>query len=150
VCWIPFAATLWLTIELCECSFFFSGPEILFTAEQQLEAAEGVEDTSFVTVKVTLDENSQAVVEAFQVSKLCMEMVAEGVLQPSTNLGSCLVNDTFTAIVEGRPAKEVDNNFFLTTVPIERFDSQFLTSQFPPANRVDSATTDHLKRQLSK
>lgn len=39
----------------------------MFTAEQQLEAADGIEDTPFVTVKVTLDENSQAVVEAFQV-----------------------------------------------------------------------------------
>jgi hypothetical protein len=37
-------------------------------AEQQLEAAEGVNDSPFVTVKVTLDEKSQAVVEAFQVS----------------------------------------------------------------------------------
>jgi hypothetical protein len=42
-------------------------PEILFAAEQQLEAADGIEDTPFVTVKVTLDENSMAVVEAFQV-----------------------------------------------------------------------------------
>lgn len=47
--------------------FYFSTPEIMFTAEQQLEAADGIEDTPFVTVKVTLDENSQAVVEAFQV-----------------------------------------------------------------------------------
>mmetsp|Transcript_16037 Transcript_16037/g.11565 ORF Transcript_16037/g.11565 Transcript_16037/m.11565 type:complete len:435 (+) Transcript_16037:59-1363(+) len=133
-----------------EKGFFFSGPEVLFTAEQQLESAGGVEDTPFVTVKVTLDENSQTVVEAFQVSKQCMEMVAEGVMRPSSNLGSCSVNDTFTAIVEGKPAKEVDNNFFLTTVPIERFDSQFLTSQFPPSNRVDIPNTDNLKRQLSK
>jgi nuclear protein localization family protein 4 len=133
-----------------EKGFFFSGPEVLFTAEQQLEAADGVADTPFVTIKVTLDENAQAVVEAFQVSKQCMEMIAEGVLQPSVNLGSCTVSDTFTAIVEGKPAKEVDNNFFLSTVPIERFDSQFLTSQFPPSNRVDMPTVDHLKRQLSK
>jgi hypothetical protein len=79
-----------------------------------------------------------------------MEMMAEGALQPSTNLGSCSVSETFTAIVEGRPAKEVDNSFFLITVPIERFDSQFLTSQFPPGNRLDMPSTDHLKRQLSK
>lgn len=47
--------------------FYFATPEIMFAAEQQLEAADGIEDTPFVTVKVTLDENSQAVVEAFQV-----------------------------------------------------------------------------------
>jgi hypothetical protein len=36
-----------------------------------------------------------------------MEMVAEGVLRISVNLGSCAVNETFTAIVEGKNAKEV-------------------------------------------
>lgn len=39
----------------------------MFGAEQQLEAANGPNDTPFVTVKVTVDEKSQAVVEAFQV-----------------------------------------------------------------------------------
>ena len=40
----------------------------MFAAEQQLEAARGVGDTPFVTVKVTLDDKNQMVVEAFQVS----------------------------------------------------------------------------------
>lgn len=44
-----------------------------------------------------------------QVSKQCMEMVAEGVIAPTRNLGHCSVNPTFTAIVEGKPAKEVDS-----------------------------------------
>lgn len=124
---------------------------MLFAAEQQLEAAEGIEDTPFVTVKVTVDDKAQSVIEAFQVSKQCMEMVAEGVVSPSSNLGSCAVNSTFTAIVEGKESKEIDNNFFLTTLPIKQFDSQFLTTQFPPANRVDVLpNVDHLKRQLSK
>lgn len=80
-----------------------------------------------------------------------MEMVAEGVLQVCSHLGSCGVHETFTAIVEGKPTKEIDNNFFLTTVPIEQFDSQFLTSMFPPANRVGVIpSTDHLKRQFMK
>lgn len=39
----------------------------MFAAEQQLEAANGPGDTPFVTVKVTVDDKSQAVVEAFQV-----------------------------------------------------------------------------------
>ena len=90
-----------------EFRFYFSGPEVIFAAEQQLESAGGVEDTPFVTVKVTIDENGQSTVEAFQMSKQCMEMVAEGVLQPSVNLGSCDVNNTFTAIVEGKPSKTV-------------------------------------------
>jgi len=134
-----------------EKGFFFSGPEILFTAEQQLEAAEGVADTTFVTVKVTVDEANQIVVEAFQVSKQCMEMVAEGVLTVSANLGSCAVNPTFTALVEGKPVKEVDNNFFLSTTPIEQFESKFLVSTFPKANRVAvTQSREDIKRQLSK
>lgn len=40
----------------------------MFTAEQQLEAAGGVGDTPFVTMKLTIDEKSQIIVEAFQVT----------------------------------------------------------------------------------
>jgi hypothetical protein len=36
-----------------------------------------------------------------------MEMVAEGVIAPSKHLGAVEVSPTFTAIVEGKPAKEV-------------------------------------------
>ena len=43
-----------------------------------------------------------------QVSKQCMEMVAEGVICPSKHLGHCAVNPTFTAIVEGKESKEVN------------------------------------------
>ena len=39
-----------------EAGFHFSGPEIMFAAEQQLEAAGGVKDTPFVTIKMTVDE----------------------------------------------------------------------------------------------
>jgi hypothetical protein len=45
----------------------------MFAAEQQLEAANGPNDTPFVTVKVTIDEKIQAVVEAFQVFVTPME-----------------------------------------------------------------------------
>jgi hypothetical protein len=88
-------------------SFHFSGAEIVAAAEQQLEAAGGLNDTSFVTLKVTINEKHEMVSEAYQISKQAMEMVAEGVLQPSINLGMCSVNPTFTAYVEGKPAAEV-------------------------------------------
>jgi hypothetical protein len=39
-----------------EAGFHFSGPEIMFAAEQQLEAAGGISDTPFVTIKMTVDE----------------------------------------------------------------------------------------------
>lgn len=90
-----------------DCSFFFSGLEVLYAAEQQLEAAGGIADTPFVTVKVTLNDEGQSVIEAFQVSKQCMEMVAEGVLEISKDLGCCSVNSTFTAVVEGKNADKV-------------------------------------------
>lgn len=35
--------------------FFLSGAEIIATAEQQLETAQGIEDTPFVTITVTID-----------------------------------------------------------------------------------------------
>ena len=46
-----------------------------------------------------------------------MEMVAEGVLQVSANLGCCNIHPTFTAVVEGKNAKEVrdfsESHFYL-------------------------------------
>jgi hypothetical protein len=50
--------------------FHFSGAEVMFAAEQQLEAAQGVQDTPFVTMKLTINEQHEIIVEAFQV--LCM------------------------------------------------------------------------------
>ncbi len=117
--------------------FFFSGSEVLFAAEQQLEAAQGIEDTTFVTVKMTLDatDNSKVVVEGYQMSKQCMELVAEGVIVPSHNLGRCAVQPTFTVMQEGKPATEVDNSFFLAVVPIVQHDNALFTSSFPRVNR---------------
>lgn len=121
--------------------FFFSGSEVCFCAEQQLEAAQGVEDTPFVTVKMTLDmkDNSAVVVEGYQMSKQCMELVAEGVIAPSNNLGRCLVQPTFTVIQEGKPCTEVENSFFLNNVPITQHDNALLCSTFPRANRDDGS-----------
>lgn len=43
--------------------------EIIMAAEFQLEAAGGIEETPFVTVKVTAGDDGNVSVEAFQVSK---------------------------------------------------------------------------------
>mmetsp|Transcript_29141 Transcript_29141/g.38327 ORF Transcript_29141/g.38327 Transcript_29141/m.38327 type:complete len:447 (+) Transcript_29141:71-1411(+) len=131
--------------------FMFSNAEILTAAELQLEAANGVEDTPFVTVKVTLDDEGNSHFDAFQVSKQCMEMAAEGAIEPHDDPGVCAVNETFTALVEAKESNEVDNNLFLCVVPIEQHDSQVLVSQFPPANREGIVqTNDDLKKQLQK
>jgi nuclear protein localization family protein 4 len=127
--------------------------EIIMAAELQLEAAGGVEDTPFCTVKVTTGKDGNVSVEAFQVSQQCMAMVAEEALEIGTDPSLCTVNATFTAIQEGKESKTVDNNFFLAVVPIVQHTSEMFVSQFPKANRdLDDRTPSHdeLKRQLSK
>ncbi len=87
--------------------FQFTGQEVITAAELQLESVGGIEDTAFVTVMVSLTKDNAVTVEGFQVSLQCMEMVAEGVLSPSSNLGSCAVNESYTAIIEAKETKEV-------------------------------------------
>jgi len=127
--------------------------EVIMAAELQLEAAEGVEETPFVTIKVGQGKDGNVGVEAFQVSQQCMAMVAEEALEISTNPGECKINETFTAIQEGKESKTIDNNFFLTVVPIVQHTSEVLVSQFPRVNRdLDDRmpSKDEMKRQLSK
>jgi nuclear protein localization family protein 4 len=137
-----------------EKGFQLSNAEVIMAAELQLESAGGVEPTPFVTVRVTVDDDGQVVVEAFQVSLQCMEMVAEEALEVGPNPGFCYVNETFTAIQEGKPSATVENNFFLTVVPIHRYQSEMFVSMFPRANRAyddrGGQTHEEMKRQLSK
>lgn len=136
-----------------EAGFVLSAAEIVMAAELQLEAAGGVEETPFVTVKVTQGEDGNISVEAFQVSQQCMAMVAEEALEIGPDPGLSIINRTFTAIQEGKESQTVDNNFFLTVVPIVQHTSDTFVSQFPRANRdLDDRTPskDELKRQLSK
>ena len=67
--------------------------------------------------------------------------------------GFCQVNATFTAIQEGKESKTVNNNFFLTVVPIVQHQSETFVSQFPRINRdLDdrAPSKDEMKRQLGK
>lgn len=133
-----------------EKGFYFSGPEVLFTAEQQLEAADGIEDTTFATVRVTLDKDGMSEIEAYQVTKQCMELTAEGVISPCANLAHVSVHPTFTCLVERKSVKEVMNNFFLILGKIEQFESDFLVQSFPKANRIDvQQSREDIKKQLS-
>lgn len=133
--------------------FQMSAAEIIMAAELQLESAGGIEATPFVTVKVTVGDDGNVSFEAFQVSKQCMEMAAEEALTVGENPGFCYVADTFTAIQEGKQSKTVENNFFLTVVPIVQHSSEMFVSQFPKANRDHDSrqqTHDEMKKQLSK
>ena len=127
--------------------------EVIMAAELQLEAADGLEETPFVTIKVGKGKDGNVGVEAFQVSQQCMAMVAEEALEIGINQGICEVNETFSAIQEGKESKTIDNNFFLTVVPIVQHTSEVFVSQFPRVNRdLDDRmpSKDELKRQLSK
>ena len=133
--------------------FQMSAAEVIMAAEFQLEAAGGVEPTPFVSVKVTVGDDGNVSFEAFQVSRQCMEMAAEGALEVGPNPGFCYVNETFTAIQEGKDSKTVENNFFLTVVPIKQHTSEMFISDFPKANRdMDDRipSKDEMKRQLGK
>ena len=67
-----------------EDGFVFSGEEAIQAAMEQLEAADGVAETPYVSVRVTVNEKGEANFEAYQVSQQCMAMVAEGALQGGT------------------------------------------------------------------
>lgn len=136
-----------------EDGFVLNASEVIMAAEMQLEAAGGVNETPFVTVKVTASDDGNVSVEAFQVSQQCMAMVAEEALEIGPDPGFCSINETFTAIQEGKESKTVNNNFFLTVVPIIQHTSEIFVSQFPKANRdLDDRTQSHdeMKRQLSQ
>ena len=153
--------------------FIFSGNEIMTAAVEQLEAAQGVKETPFATVRVSLavEEGETVVhVDAFQVwaclrdgplstaasgppkaryhdvegsavtrgcgwggqvSKQCMEMVAEGAVSESEEPGSMQVAESYTAIVEGKSAKKVDNNFYIVNVPIGNHEAETFVTKFP-------------------
>jgi len=132
--------------------FQLNANEVIMAAELQLESANGVEDTPFVTVKCTLDDSGNGSFDAFQVSMQCMEMAAEGALDSSgKEPGFCAVADSFTAIQEGKEATKVENNFFLCNVPIVQHESDVFVSSFPKKNREGEIQThDAMKMQLQK
>ena len=55
-----------------EKGFHMSAAEVIAAAEFQLEAANGVEETPFVTVKVTVNEDNNVYAEGFQV---CLKLL---------------------------------------------------------------------------
>jgi nuclear protein localization family protein 4 len=136
-----------------EKGFVMSAAEVILAAEYQLEAAGGVEETPFVTVKVAPGADGTVSVEAFQVSQQCMAMVAEQALEVHADPKSCKVNETFTAIQEGKPSPTVENNFFLTVVPIAQHISEKFIADFPRLNRSFDdrmPSQDEMKRTLQK
>jgi nuclear protein localization protein 4 homolog len=140
--------------ETREPGYVMSAGEVIMAAEYQLDNAKGVYETPFVTIKVTPSLTGQVSVEAFQVSQQCMAMVAEEALDVSVlDPKYCLVNKTFTAIQEGKASDTVENNFFITVVPIVQHTSEIYICDFPCLNRdIDDhiPSTDEVRVTLSK
>ena len=153
--WLGLKKVGWIFChEPREKGYVMSSAEVLMAAEYQLESAEGVNKTPFVTITVTQGKDGLVSVEAFQVSQQCMAMVAEEALEVNPDdPKACAVNETFTAIQEGKESKTVENNFFLTVVPIVQHTSDVFVADFPKLNRdLDDRVPNHdaLKRELSK
>lgn len=130
--------------------FEFSSREVMLAAQLQMDA--GGAGTPFVTLKVSLNKEGQTTFEAFQVSDQCLEMFSAGALEEDTETPmETKVQETYTAIVEGRPAKKIDNNFFLMVVPVVQHDGIFKSAEFPHLNREGAIRTrDSLKEQLTQ
>lgn len=121
-------------------SFLFSSREVLLAAQLQHDA--GGSDSPFVTVKVTLNADGEASFEAFQVSDQCIDLFTTGALLENTeNPQSCTIHPTFTALVESKPATQVDNNFFLLVVPVLQHNSFLHNNLFPSMHRDGTPRT---------
>jgi hypothetical protein len=71
-------------------------------AENQLLAGDEKMQSPFVTVKVTLNEENNSDFQACQMSRQCLELVAEGaLLNDPQEPRACLVHDTFSCLVQG-------------------------------------------------
>jgi len=85
---------------------------------------------------VSPNEDGTSSTSALQMTMQCMAMVAEGALEEEpANANACRVADTFTAIVEMKEAKVVDNDWFLLNVPVtfrSPFPKKIHTAPFPP------------------
>jgi nuclear protein localization family protein 4 len=108
----------------------FSANEVIMCAENQLLAGDEDMQSPFVTVKVTLNENNESDFQAYQLSRQCLELVAEGALlyDPAEPRG-CLIHDTFSCLVEAKEVSRVDNDYFLANVPIMDHSAPFLTEK---------------------
>ena len=97
-----------------------SAEEVMFAGMQQLEVADGIAKTPFVTLRMKPTEEGGGDTDALQVTLQAMDMVAEGALEVDPkNRAACAVSPTFTAVVEGKEGvKSVETARFLLNVPV--------------------------------
>jgi len=89
-------------------------------------------------VKVTADEQGLVQMDAFQLTKTCLDMVAEdAILVMPERPGFAAVRETFTAIAEAKHAEVLDTDLLIKRVPITSHAGPFAV-RFPRLNRDDA------------
>ena len=105
----------------------FSSEDVWLSCEQhsKAEQAHGFDFArSLVSAIITRNETTGAVVfEAYQVSDLCTDMYAKGVLSKPRNPNKSYSRTSEEVLVERKPTQKVDNDFFINTVAIKTHDS---------------------------
>lgn len=133
-------------------TFHFSANEIVSAGYCCLDATDGQRDSPFVVVKVSPDNDGVVQMDAFQLTKTCLDMVADdALLAMNGRPGFCAVRETFHAIVEARTAEVVDTDLLIKRVPILSHTSVF-ACEFPRLNRdtMGSSTTGPSPGALKK
>jgi len=150
-----------------EVGYRFSAYELLEAAEQNLSANGGdpLCEDPFAIVVVTGNKDGTSEFDAFEINKLSLKMVDEGVLlEDEDEPGLMKVHDTFTVVVEARATKKVSTYRCIKAIPILQHDEKTsvcpLGCTFPTTNRpstpsiraalrahfVSTKTEPHLKR----
>jgi len=132
--------------------YHFSAQECITSGMCALDATEGARDSPFVAVAVTLNAQGVAEMDAYQLTKTCLDMVAEDALlvMPSRP-GFAAVDQKFSAVVEAKAAEVIDTDFLIKRVPILSHTSPVTSSSFPRLNRdLQGPTLPALQKALAK
>eukprot|EP00761_Pharyngomonas_kirbyi_P013724 gb/GECH01013753.1/.p1 GENE.gb/GECH01013753.1/~~gb/GECH01013753.1/.p1 ORF type:complete len:435 (+),score=136.54 gb/GECH01013753.1/:1-1305(+) len=127
----------WIFSAPADREYELSGPEVLKAAKLQ-----SVYGNDFITVKVGTREDGKTQMEAFQVSKQCVDLYKDGFFEEHED--SKMLKTRKPIHVEKKETDEVDCAFFVTAVPIKEGISPFKT-QFPIENRPYAEKTPSIQ-----
>lgn len=125
-----------------EVGYRLSAYELLEVAEHNLSAIGGdlSGDDPFAVVVVTGNEDGKTQFDAYEISKLSLDLIDRGaLLEDEEEAGLLKVNDTYTVIVEARSTKKVSTYRCIKAIPILQHGDDkcdpALGCSFPPPNR---------------
>jgi hypothetical protein len=111
----------------------FSSQDIYLSCEQHAKAEQdhGFDFArSLVSAIITRNETTGAIVfEAYQVSDLCTDMFAKGVISKPRNPNKSYSRTSEEVLVERKPTQKVDNDFFINTVPIKTHEAPLFSNR---------------------